>query len=79
MRKWLDYDDAVFFTFFGLVGLLFLNPHMVLIRMIKLLMIGYHVLLVGTIILVGARVSVLTYLVFLVNMVLKFRPRFVHG
>ncbi len=75
MREWLYYDHAVFFTFFGLVGLLFLNPQYGFNKDDKITMIGYHVLLVGTIILVGARVSVLIYLVFLVNMVLKFRPK----
>lgn len=75
MREWLYYDHAVFLTFFGLVGLLFLKPQYGFNKDKKIMIVGYHILLVGTIILVGARVSILIYLVFLINIILKVGPK----
>lgn len=75
IREWLYYDHAVFLTFFGLVGLLVLKPRYGFNKDRILTIVGYHIFLVGTIILVGARVSMLIYVVFLINIIVNIKPK----
>ncbi|MFT6933803.1 MAG: O-antigen ligase [Maribacter sp.] len=75
IREWLYYDHAVFLTFFGLVGLLFVNNLLSFQKKFKGFIVAYHVLLISTILLVGARISLLIYLVFLANLALQIKSR----
>ncbi|TVZ16180.1 O-antigen ligase family protein [Maribacter sp. MAR_2009_72] len=74
VREWLYYDHAVFLTFFGLIGLLSLHKHSEILQSKKILLL-YHLLLIGLIFLIGARISLLIYLVFIVNMYFDFKPK----
>jgi len=75
IRKWLYYDHAAFLSFFGLIGTLFLySLHKRKEIDIKLLYL-YHVLLLLFIILMATRICLLIYLVFLLNMLLKWNTK----
>tara|TARA_R110002074_G_scaffold178220_4_gene341766 strand:- start:10519 stop:12267 length:1749 start_codon:yes stop_codon:yes gene_type:complete len=75
IREWLYYDHAVFLTFFGLIGVVLLKNIVDLNRENRGVVMAYHVLLVATILLVGARISLLIYGVFIINLILKFKPK----
>lgn len=75
IREWLYYDHAVFLTFFGLVGLLFLKALNTHTSKNVSLYIVYHVFLVSTIVLVGARISLLIYVVYFINLRFKVNPK----
>lgn len=70
IRNWIYYDHAVFLTFFGIVGLLPLKYGGVVKNQKTGIVIAYHLLLLGTIILFGARISLLVYLIFLINILI---------
>jgi len=75
VRKWFYYNHAAFLSFFGLIGVLF--SHKLYDRKeldIKLLSL-YHVFLVLFIILVGTRICLLIYVVFLFNLVVKLNNK----
>ncbi|WP_299318416.1 O-antigen ligase family protein [uncultured Maribacter sp.] len=71
IRNWLYYDHAVFLTFFGIVGLLPLKYGCLFKNQKTSVVISYHFLLLGTIILFGARISLLVYLIFLINILIE--------
>jgi O-antigen ligase len=75
IREWLYYDHAVFLTFFGLIGVVLLKGIDNLNRENRGLVMAYHVLLLVTILLVGARISLLIYGVFIINLNLKIKPK----
>jgi O-antigen ligase len=71
IRNWLYYDHAVFLTFFGIIGLLPLELTSKFSNQKPGIAVLYHVLLISTIVLFGARISLLIYLIFLINILLK--------
>lgn len=75
IREWLYYDHAVFLTFFGLVGLLFIKELVGFKKESKGLVLCYHILLLSTIVLVGARISLFIYLAFIVNISIEPKPK----
>ena len=75
IREWLYYDHAVFLTFFGLIGVVLLKDIVNLNRENRGVVMAYHVLLLATILLVGARISLLIYGVFIINLNLKIKPK----
>lgn len=75
IREWLYYDHAVFLTFFGLVGLLFIKELVGFKKESKGLVVCYHILLLSTIVLVGARISLFIYLVFIANIIIETKPK----
>lgn len=75
IREWFYYDHAVFLTFFGLVGLLFMRNVFNSKKERIEIVVTYHILLLSTILLVGARISLLIYSVFVINLVLKITPK----
>lgn len=75
IREWLYYDHAVFLTFFGLLGLLFLQELYPKVRKHLHVHLVYNILLLVTIILFGARISLLIYLVYFINLMVKLRPK----
>lgn len=74
-RDWIVYYHATFLSFFGLVGLLFIKRLTDLNKIDKGVYVFYHVLLVLFIVLVGSRICLLLYVVYLVNILLKLNFR----
>lgn len=70
-RDWLMYYHASFLSFFGLIGLLFMHKLLNKQELGKTLLVLYHVLLLTFIILVGARICLLIYFVFLLNLLVQ--------
>ncbi|PCJ97709.1 MAG: hypothetical protein COA50_04520 [Flavobacteriaceae bacterium] len=68
IRGWLYYDHAAFLSFFGLVGLLFAHKLYERKEMDLKLVYSYHILLFLFIVLVGTRICLGLYVVFLVNL-----------
>jgi O-antigen ligase len=67
MRDWLYYDHAAFLSFFGISGILFMNElrkNEVIDNKITYL---YHGLLALTILLMGSRICILIYALYLLN------------
>lgn len=75
IREWLYYDHAVFLTFFALTGLVLLNNVFSSKKANNGFVITYHILLFSTIMFVGARISLLIYIVFLINLAVKIKPK----
>lgn len=75
VRDWLYYDHAAFLSYFGLVGLLFLHKLYAWGDLDKKFLYLYHILLVLTIVFLGARICLLIYIVFLFNQLVKLGPK----
>jgi hypothetical protein len=67
IRKWLPYDHAAFLSLFGLAGLLFAHELRDLKKLMAPWLYLYHVLLLLFIILVGTRICLVIYGVYLLN------------
>lgn len=74
VREWLFYDHAAFLSYFGLVGLLFANELYKQSKIPKEIYYLYNILMFLFIIVVGARIALLVFLVFRINFILKLRP-----
>lgn len=72
VRDWLYYDHAAFLSFFGLIGLLFLHELRNKEELDKKIVYLYHTLLVLLIILIGSRICLLIYAIFLLNSLMKW-------
>jgi O-antigen ligase len=71
VRDWLFYDHAAFISFFGLVGMLFAHRLFQNKELDRKFLFLYHIILLLCIILVGARIGLLIYMIFLMNLVLQ--------
>lgn len=70
-RDWLYYDHAAFLSFFGLVGLLFFHKLYDTKLVDKGLLLLYHTILILFIVLGGSRISVLIYIIYLLNLLVR--------
>lgn len=70
IRDWLYYDHAAFLTFFAIIILPIMDEMAQFDRKTRIFKL-YNVLVVLTIVLMGARISFLIYLVILLNLFLK--------
>ncbi len=75
IRDWLFYDHAVFLTFFSLIGLLLAHELYKRQTLEKPFLILYHGLLLLFIVLVGARICLLIYFIYLMNFLIKWRGK----
>jgi len=71
IRSWVIYDHAAFLSFFGLIGVLFLNDIYDLKQINKRLFYLYHILLFIFIVLSGVRICLLIYFVYIFNIMIK--------
>ena len=71
MRNWLYYSHAAFLSFFGLIGVLFLHDFSSGVSKNSFFKCFYHFLIVALIILMGTRITLMIYCIFLANIVLK--------
>lgn len=78
VRNWMFYDHAAFLSFFGLVGFLFIHQLYQEKAVAKELYLFYGILLFLFIIIVGARVSLIIFGVFILNFFLKFSSKIKH-
>ena len=73
VRNWLYFDHAAFLSFFGLVGLLFVQDLYNAKEATRPILILYHLLLCGFLIFTGARICLIIYLIYCCNFLLKYR------
>lgn len=75
IRNWIYYDHAAFLSFFGLVGTLFIHNLYERKQMNKWLLYLYHLTLFLFIVLVGSRICLLIYFIFLLNLLVKWNVK----
>lgn len=72
VRGWVYYDHAAFLSFFGLVGMLFAHKLFSQHKLEKNILFLYDILLLIFIVLVGTRICLLIYAIFLLNLFVKW-------
>ena len=72
VRNWLYYDHAAFLSFFGIVGVLFLNELRRKDRINLKIVYLYHALLVLAILVMGSRICLLIYVLTLLNLLVSW-------
>ncbi|MBO0591357.1 O-antigen ligase family protein [Cellulophaga sp. E16_2] len=71
IRGWLYYSHAAFLSFFGIVGVLFMD-YLYRKKLVSMgVVILYHTLLISFIIITATRIGIIVYLVFLMNTLVK--------
>lgn len=71
VRGWLYYDHAAFISFFGIVGLLFVQSLYTQRRISKLMVWAYHILILTFIFLTATRIGFVIYFIVTLNTFLR--------
>lgn len=69
LRGWLYYDHAAFLSFFGIIGILFLQKLYRLGQIKKNIVWTFHILIISLILITATRIGIIIYLLIVLNVV----------